>query len=48
VMLETSAHGERFSELVHEHRTHNTIRFFASIDEARTWLSPNDSRAIPV
>ena len=39
VVLEPARHGERFSELVHEHRTHKMIRFFASTDEAKTWLS---------
>jgi Domain of unknown function (DUF4180) len=39
VLLEPSAHGERFSELVHEHRSHKLIRFFAAIDAAKTWLS---------
>ncbi len=38
VLLEPALHGERFSELVHKHRTHNKIRFFVSVDEAKTWL----------
>jgi hypothetical protein len=39
VLLEPALHGERFSELIHEHRTHKLIQFFVSIDEAKTWLS---------
>jgi Domain of unknown function (DUF4180) len=39
VLLEPAVHGERFSELVHEHRAHKLIRFFASMKEAKTWLS---------
>jgi hypothetical protein len=39
VVLEPASHGEHFSELVHEHRSHKLIRFFASIDVAKTWLS---------
>ena len=40
VLLEPAGHGERFNELVHEHRSHRTIRFFASINEAKAWLGP--------
>lgn len=32
------AHGERFSELAHEHARHPHIRFFTSEAEARSWL----------
>jgi hypothetical protein len=39
VLLEPAIHGERFSELVHEHRAHKMIRFFVSVDEAKIWLS---------
>jgi Domain of unknown function (DUF4180) len=39
VVLEPGGHGERFSELVHEHRSHKLIRFFTSVDEAKVWLS---------
>jgi hypothetical protein len=39
VVLEPARHGERFSELVHEHRSHKLIRFFVSIDAAKAWLS---------
>jgi Domain of unknown function (DUF4180) len=38
VVLEPASHGERFSELVHEHQRHNLIRFLASIEEAKAWL----------
>ena len=39
VVLEPAIHGERFSELVHEHRAHKLIRFFASVNAAKTWLN---------
>jgi|HigsolmetaAR202D_1030399.scaffolds.fasta_scaffold01395_15 hypothetical protein len=32
-------HGERFCELVREHRNHPTVRFFASETEGREWLA---------
>jgi len=38
------AYGERFAELANEHQSHNTVRFFSSIEDAKTWLkaeSPN-------
>jgi hypothetical protein len=38
VLPDPQAYGERFSELVYEHRSHNMIRFFRSEDEARAWL----------
>jgi Domain of unknown function (DUF4180) len=38
VLLEPSTHGERLSQLVHEHRAHKLIRFFVSIDQAQAWL----------
>ncbi len=38
VLLEPASHGERFSELVHEHRTHKLIRFFAAMEKAIAWL----------
>jgi len=31
-------YGERFIELAREHQNHNTIRFFPSANEAKTWL----------
>jgi hypothetical protein len=38
VVSNPDLHGERFVELVHEHSTHPTVRFFATQDAARTWL----------
>lgn len=32
------AYGERFIELVREHRQHHAVRFFASQSEAAEWL----------
>ncbi len=39
VIKDFAAYGERFSELVYEHRNHRAIRFFTSELEARAWLS---------
>jgi hypothetical protein len=39
VLQNTQAHGDRFSELVYEHKSHPLIRFFSSEAEAHTWLS---------
>jgi Domain of unknown function (DUF4180) len=39
VLQDPTAYGERFSELVFEHKKHPMIRFFDSEDEAKTWLS---------
>lgn len=36
-------HGERFCELVREHQSHPTVRFFASEAEAREWLATTPS-----
>jgi hypothetical protein len=38
VLLEPASHGERFSELVHEHHAHKLIRFFAATAAAKAWL----------
>ena len=38
VLPDPKAYGERFSELVYEHRTHAVIRFFGSESDARQWL----------
>ena len=38
VLPDTSVHGERFSELANEHKSHNMIRFVSSLDEAKSWL----------
>ncbi len=34
------AHGERFSELVREHRHHSAVRFFLARADAKAWLAP--------
>jgi hypothetical protein len=39
VLPNPESHGERFSELVYEHRSHGMIRFFNTKAEAETWLS---------
>ena len=41
VIADATAHGSRFSELVHEHRAHNAVRFFDSAQRARQWLTYN-------
>jgi hypothetical protein len=44
VVSSRDSHGDRFSELMHEHRTHPFVRFFVSADEAKAWFrgsSPN-------
>ena len=38
VLGNPNSYGERFSELVFEHQNHKLIRFFDSIEAARTWL----------
>ena len=38
VLPDQWAHGERFSELVYEHRRHPAVRFFGSESDARQWL----------
>lgn len=38
VLADSNAYGERFSELVYEHRRHATLRFFPDADTARQWL----------
>ena len=38
ILPDPKAYGERFSELVYEHRTHAAIRFFSSESDARQWL----------
>jgi hypothetical protein len=38
ILADPRAHGERFGELVNEHRAHAVVRFFASEDDARRWL----------
>jgi len=41
IVADASAYGSRFGELVYEHRTHNSVRFFASEQLARQWLTYN-------
>jgi hypothetical protein len=38
VLPDPKAQGERFSELAHEHTSHQLIRFVGSTDEAVAWL----------
>jgi hypothetical protein len=38
VVASPEAHGERFCELVREHRSHPAVRFFVSEAEASAWL----------
>jgi Domain of unknown function (DUF4180) len=38
VVADSTTHGERFSELIYEHRQHRLIRFFASEADALAWL----------
>jgi len=40
VLPDTTAHGERFAELVYEHRRHPAVRFFANVHDAQEWLRP--------
>jgi hypothetical protein len=39
VLSDPNAYGERFGELVHEHATHGTVRFFRLEEDARRWLT---------
>jgi hypothetical protein len=41
VIADAQVYGGRFSELMREHRTHNAVRFFASEQLARQWLTYN-------
>ncbi|MEO8061787.1 MAG: DUF4180 domain-containing protein [Pseudomonadota bacterium] len=41
VIADSSAYGSRFSELIYEHRTNRSVRFFTSAQLARQWLSYN-------
>jgi len=41
VIADAKAHGNRFSELVYEHRSHRSVRFFGSGQLARQWLDYN-------
>jgi hypothetical protein len=39
VIADQAAYGSRFSELAYEHRTHRSVRFFATEQLARQWLA---------
>jgi hypothetical protein len=39
VIGDAAAYGSRFGELAYEHRTHNCVRFFGSVQLARQWLA---------
>jgi hypothetical protein len=41
VVADASAYGSRFSELVYEHRTNRSVRFFTTGQQARLWLAYN-------
>jgi hypothetical protein len=41
VIADPAAHGSRFGELAHEHRTHRSVRIFESEQLARRWLAYN-------
>jgi hypothetical protein len=41
VIADPAAHGSRFGELAHEHRTHRLVRIFESEQLARRWLAYN-------
>ena len=41
VVADSNAYGNRFSELAYEHRTHRSVRFFATEQLARQWLDYN-------
>jgi hypothetical protein len=38
VLSDSGAYGERFNELVYEHRGHAAVRFFSAESDARQWL----------
>jgi hypothetical protein len=39
VIADETAHGDRFAELVREHKSHPTVRFFSTPGAAASWLS---------
>jgi hypothetical protein len=39
VVADASTYGSRFSELVYEHRSHRSVRFFSTEQLARQWLA---------
>lgn len=42
VVADPARYGDRFRELVHEHRAHGLIRIVASEQEAAAWLGYGD------
>lgn len=38
VVQDATLYGDRFNELVREHRSHSGVRFFADQESAETWL----------
>jgi len=43
VVEQPENHGERFHELVREHRTHPMVRFFPTVETAERWLNSKES-----
>jgi hypothetical protein len=41
VVADASIYGSRFNELVYEHRTNRSVRFFSTGQLARQWLAYN-------
>ena len=41
VVPDRDSHGDRFRELMHEHRRHPLVRFYTSVEEAAAWLGGN-------
>jgi Domain of unknown function (DUF4180) len=41
VVPDLSQYSPRIAELVHEHRNHRQIRFFADVESAKFWLEAN-------
>ncbi|MFG1496075.1 DUF4180 domain-containing protein [Saccharospirillum sp. HFRX-1] len=39
VVQDATLYGDRFNELVREHRGHSRVRFFADQESAASWLS---------
>jgi hypothetical protein len=39
IVRDPAAYGGRFGELVYDHRTHHTVRFFKLEQVARQWLA---------
>jgi hypothetical protein len=41
IVSDQNTYGERFGELIYEHRKHSLVRFFATAAEAQGWLAGN-------